>query len=77
MNKIWYVGKRISDTEWEMQGIFTHKDKAIDAVIQSNCTECFIVSIPINTMLPIQTINIEDFGGISWYPLLENEPTEK
>ena len=73
-DKIYYVGKRISVTEWEMQGILTDKYKAVDAVILSDCTECFVASITVNEMLPIATVDIADCGDVAWYPLLEDEP---
>ena len=63
MSKIYYVGKHISAAEWEIQGIFTDKHKAVDAVILSDCTECFVASITVNKMYPIATVDIADCGA--------------
>lgn len=74
--KIYYVGKSLDNTgeRWDMQGIFEKKHDAVNAVIKSNCKECFVSSITLNNMLPTERVQRKDFGDIGWYPLLEDEP---
>ena len=64
--ELWIVGKYIENNAWEFGGVFSDKQKAIDA-----CTneDMFIGSAILDYRAPDESINWE---GV-WYPLLEEE----
>ena len=69
MNKIYYVGN-VKDEDgkiWELQGIFTKEEDAVKAVVESGCNDCFVSSIDINVMYPLETID----NDVGYYPLYE------
>ena len=74
-NKIYYIGnvKNEDGTEWELQGIFEKEEDAVQAIKESNCENCFVSSIDINTMYPLETINRDDYNDVGYYPLYIND----
>lgn len=68
---LWVAGRRYEvenkDRPWEIIGIFDDEKKAVAA-----CTEWsdFVGSVPLNTMLPMETT---DWPGL-YYPISEGLP---
>jgi len=73
--KIYYVGnsKDETGTTWELQGIFENKVDAINAIKDAHCEDCFISSITLNKMYPLETLDRREYDDIGFYPLLEDE----
>lgn len=47
---LWVVGRQLDTGEWEFQGIFTSKDKALD---MCNQVDNFLFQMPVNVFYPI------------------------